>query len=501
MVLAFYDERVISQKTRNKMRFQTKIILLAAGIVAGCGSSGTGGGNENGQAVKEITLEPGTIVADPSGGSYEVTVTAPFRPTLGNVPLWISAEFTSVNSAQHRMALTLTVQPNGVTDRKAEIALSAGTAKNMLTVAQKGNPAPGIDKSAISKVPTNPNAGEPARKLYSFLLDNYGVKTLSGAHSGHSQTNDFVNLVGQVTGKHPVVASYDFIFLQFSPTPANWGWKRDYTDITEQKEHWNAGGIPCYMWHWNAPRDEETFRNNITGDGRYGFYCPGSNSGSSETEFDIREALKEGTWQHEFIKADLDEITITFKKLQDEGIPVLFRPLHEAAGNYTRYNPAGGAWFWWGRYGASYCKQLWAFMRDYLENHNGLNNIIWVWTVDVKEGYLDAAKEWYPGDDLVDILGCDTYQDNTGLRSDNFQFMQGVCGGRKILTISECGNIPSPEKNILAGCPWSWFDAWPKTIDDEVVITGHGTLNTEDYWKSIMSSEYVITREDMPSLK
>ena len=248
------------------------------------------------------------------------------------------------------------------------------------------------------------------------------------------------------------------------------------------------------MWHWNAPKDETTFRNNDASEGNYGFYCPGAHNGDGETYFDIREALKEGTWQHEFILADIDEIAITLKKLQDEDIPILFRPLHEAAGNYTRYNPEGGAWFWWGRYGASYCKQLWNLIQDRLQKVHGLNNILWVWTMDVAPGYESAAAEWYPGDDRVDFVGFDVYEENTGAKTEAFNFMQTVTGGKKILTVSECGNIPSPEENLSAGLPWSWFMVWPTS--NPVNINGY-RLNTNAYWKSLMSSDFVYTRENM----
>ena len=477
------------------------LLILAVLWAAGCRKPETTASEAGKKAPDTVVLTPGSVEADPGGGMYTVTVTAPFRPSVGGAPTWVEVQWSSFDTEKYTTDLTLHVSANGPRERTAELIVSAGSLRQTLVLTQAGAPVPETDKSRISPVPTNPKAGIQARKLYSFLLDQYGNRTLSGAHSASSHYNDYVNLIYDRTGRHPALASYDFIFLQYSPTPSNWEWKRDYTDISEQKEHWNAGGIPCYMWHWNAPKDEVTFRQNLTGSGGYGFYCPGSNNGESETPFDIREALKEGTWQHEFILADLDEVAITFQKLKDEGIPVLFRPLHEAAGNYTRYNPAGGAWFWWGRYGASCCKQLWALMRERLENYHGLDNILWVWTVNVAEGYEDAAMEWYPGENQVDILGIDTYRNDTGLRTDAFRFLQSVCGGKKMLTLSECGNIPSPEMNILDGAPWLWFDAWPKTKDNAPILSGYGELNTESYWKSLMNSPRVLTRETMPSLK
>lgn len=53
------------------------------------------------------------------------------------------------------------------------------------------------------------------------------------------------------------------------------------------------------------------------------------------------------------------------KRLRDAKVPVLWRPLHEAAGN--QWNTP---WFWWGSKGATVYKQLWNIMFDRLNNHH-----------------------------------------------------------------------------------------------------------------------------------
>lgn len=455
------------------------------------------------EAPKDITLSQTAIDVPQAGGEWTITVTSPGRPSVSGLPDWISFSNSTFNPETYKIVYTVTVSANeSYTARTASVVLSSGSLTKTLPVSQAAmvKPSvPDVDKSKIPTAPQNANATDAAKKLYTALLNQYGTKTMSGVQSSMSHINDFVDAVYKSTGAHPALAGYDFIFLQFSPTPAGWSWKQDYTDISAQKEHWNAGGVVSYMWHWNVPASEDIFRGGGT-DG-YGFYTPGANNGQSETDFDIREALKEGTWQNECILANIDKISITLKLLQNEGIPVVFRPLHEAAGNYTRYNPNGGAWFWWGRYGASYCKQLWALIQDRLQKHHGLNNIIWVWTVDVAPGYESAAAEWYPGDDRVDIVGVDIYENNTDAKKTQFDFVQTVCGGKKMITISECGNIPSPEKNLLAGYPWLWFMVWPATNSDGSVNISGSSLNTVDYWKSLMSNEYVYTRENMPKIQ
>ena len=349
------------------------------------------------------------------------------------------------------------------------------------------------------KTLVNPKASKEAQNVYRFLLEQSGKKTLSGVQSSHSHKNDFVDAVYNHTGKHPALAGYDFLFLQFSPTPDNWSWVQNYNDISAPKEQWAANGLVNYMWHWNVPNtkaDWDNGLNNYNFDG-YAFYC-------DKTSFDIREALKEGTWQHDFIMKDIEEVAGYLQLLENENIPVIWRPLHEAAGNYNLYGP-NGAWFWWGRHGAEPCKQLWRLLYDQLVNVHGLDNLIWVWTVDVTKGAEDQYLDWYPGDEYVDILGVDIYETNTEAKTRQYQAMVDMTKGKKLVTVSECGNIPDPAKCMAAGNKWSWFMVWCNSDSNgNIVLTpsdGNFNLNTGDYWKQVMSSPYVLTRESMPNLK
>ncbi len=350
----------------------------------------------------------------------------------------------------------------------------------------------------------NPNASQQAKNVYNFLLEQSGKKTLSGVQSSHSHKNDFVDAVYKHTGKHPALAGYDFLFLQFSPTPDNWSWVQNYNDISAPKEQWAAGGLVNYMWHWNVPNSKADWDNGVNNynfDG-YAFY-------SDQTSFDIREALKPGTWQNDFIMKDIEEVAGYLQLLENENIPVIWRPLHEAAGNYGLYEGGGsGAWFWWGRYGAEPCKQLWRLLYDQLVNVYGLDNLIWVWTVDVVPTIPYAQErnlDWYPGDEYVDILGVDIYETNTDAKTRQYQALVDLTKGKKLVTVSECGNIPDPAKNMEAGNRWSWFMVWCNSDSNgNIVLTpsdANFKLNTSDYWKKVISSPYVMNREDMPDLK
>ena len=343
----------------------------------------------------------------------------------------------------------------------------------------------------------NPSASQQAKKVYEFLLQQSGKKTLSGAMSGSSNSNDFAVLIYSNVGKYPALTGYDFIFLQYSPTPENWSWKVNYNDISAAREQWNNNGLVSYMWHWNVPTSESAWKNgtekgDYTG---YAFY-------SDKTAFDIKEALKEGTWQNQFLMKDIEEAASYLKNLRDAGIPVIWRPLHEAAGNYNLYSD-NGAWFWWGKGGAEPCKQLWRLLYDQFTNVHGLNNLIWVWTVDATAGCEDQYDDWYPGDDVVDIVGVDIYENNTDAKTRQFQALVDVTKGNKLVSVSECGNIPDPDKCFAQGNAWSWFMVWC-TYDENnnlALSNKDWNLNTKTWWSTVMGSKNVMNREDMPNLK
>ena len=339
----------------------------------------------------------------------------------------------------------------------------------------------------------NPNATQQAKNVYAFLREQSGKKTLSGAQSSHSNKNDFVDYIAQQTGRHPALAGYDFIFLHYSPTPDGWTWVQNYNDISAAKEQWNANGLVSYMWHWNVPATEKAWKEGDMD--AYAFY-------SSNTTFDIKEALKPGTWQNDFIMQDIKEVAGYFQILEDENIPVIWRPLHEAAGNYDIYG-GNGAWFWWGRGGAEPCKQLWRLLYDQLVGVYGLDNLIWVWTADVPVGAEDQWGEWYPGDEYVDIVGVDIYASDTDAKTRQYQALVNMTKGQKLVTVSECGNIPDPAECMSAGNRWSWFMAWcTSDADGNLALNNNDwKLNTLSHWKNVMGSAYVMNREDMPSLK
>lgn len=312
------------------------------------------------------------------------------------------------------------------------------------------------EASSIAANPCNASATDAAKALYADMVNNYGSKVYSATMANVNWNYDNAKKVHEWTGKYPAINCFDYAHLSYS---AAGGWI-DYDDITPAREWHNLGGIVAAMWHWNVPVSQEVAAAGTVES--YAFY-------SENNGFSASNALTQGTWENTFLMADLAKMAQKLLLLQDAGIPVLWRPLHEAA----------GAWFWWGAEGASTYVSLWRTMYDYFQSA-GVNNLIWVWT---SEGGKDA--DWYPGDAYVDIIGVDIYT------SESMTAVQEIFASlteqhpNKMITLSECDDDYLISEQWSAGALWSWFMPW---YDDE-----NTTYSTEAWWQDVMSQSYVIS--------
>ena len=204
----------------------------------------------------------------------------------------------------------------------------------------------------------------------------------------------------------------------------------------------------------------------------YAFY-------KADTEFDAANATVEGTWENKVFTEDLKNAAAYLKLLRDADIPVLWRPFHEAA----------GGWFWWGKDAASF-KSLWIAMFNYFKTE-GLDNLIWVWTTE------GNVSDWYPGDQYVDIVGRDIYNKETAdCVSEYTSIAENY--GNKIVSLSECGTVGLISEQWASGARWSWFMPWYDGTNEDGSPVVHAD---EAWWKDAMSQEFVVSREELPSME
>ncbi len=190
---------------------------------------------------------------------------------------------------------------------------------------------------------------------------------------------------------------------------------------------------------------------------------------TEKTTFKMSRILTEGSIENKIMKADLDKIATCLLLLQEKKIPVLWRPLHEAA----------GGWFWWGGSTREDFIALWQYMyRDFCRR--GINNLIWVWTPEQK------TPAWYPGDEFVDIVGRDRYGvSSTTEMVDMFIALQRQYPN-KIITLSECGTDPLITSQFSLGAEWSWFMPWYGNDESGVPHA------TDAWWQDAANSDKVL---------
>lgn len=335
---------------------------------------------------------------------------------------------------------------------------------------------------AICNAPVNEKASAEAVKLYNFLVNNFGKKTISGIMTGDMdgftegadfKTHADVADVYTRSGKYPALVGVDL--MNATGGSANQDWFKTYTDkaISIAKGVWKAGGIPSITWHWR-PGDEAEF------------YTANGNK-TDFTTFDLSNAFMTGsvTWdtlstEYKAIVQDIDKISEIFLDLQKENVAAIFRPLHEAGGN----------WFWWGAKEAKQLAALYRLLHDRMVEKNGVNNLIWVFNPSSTSG-----TEWNPGEAYYDVLSIDIYNKDNDHSSnagafDDFKTKWGVS---KVLALSENGPIPDVEKMAADQAVWSWWMPWYGTWGST-----YPAQTSNAIWTSNMADERIITLDEMP---
>ena len=343
----------------------------------------------------------------------------------------------------------------------------------------------------ISPTPVTPEPTESAQKLYGFLLENFGKRTISGVmterpfeNDGKYTPQDFttqteLSYINKASGKNVALVGFDFLHTTGKSSEEQWYQGYTHASLEMAKTVWKAGGIPAFNWHWKDPMKEvEAFYTQSSGNTPY-------------TEFSITKAYdseakkwKTESDEYKAIVRDMEIVADSLLTLQKEGIALIWRPLHEAS----------GAWFWWGTDGAEPCVALYKLMFDTFVNKKGLHNLIWVWTTDEATDALD----WYPGDEYVDIVGRDYYyyprEANHASLISSFEKVKEMYGAKKIVTLSENGSVPYPDSMKADGANWSWFMPWY----GDYAMERWANDNNAESWKTVMNNEYTITLEDMP---
>ena len=479
--------------------------------------------------------------ADASGMTFTVEVeeTAVYDITTSvhiKVFDWITSKIV-VNGIEAGSLLTTPRNIDSSYVISASAKMKAG--ENTITV---GNQSIGVDyitverhpdpEFKISALPVTPNASESAKKVKTFLRDNFMKKTISGMMISDQNFNynygdmkiippggctpadsckysdEEVSWKGQTdiaefykrSGHYPAIGGFDMLFAAGGHHDE--GWFLGYTEnnLLMTEELLEMGGIPTYTWHWKVGEDTVFYtKDTYPMNGFNASGCTEGVKGTSEnnTCFNYTKAFKgeqckeidETSQEYKDLVADIDIVSGYFKQLQDKGIAVVWRPLHEAR----------GGWFWWGAGSAECYVQLYRLVFNRMVGTNKLTNLIWVWNIntDPKFGYdysaLNAA--WYPGDEYVDIVAVDIYDPlndhNSG--ANYFNKIVSDVGTKKMIALSENGAIPDIDSIAEDKAYWSYWMTWSQTWSGNFL-----EKTTTDMWKKNLDDERIIALDNMP---
>lgn len=323
-------------------------------------------------------------------------------------------------------------------------------------------------------VVTNPKTTDTAKGVLAYLKNVAGKGIVTGQHT---QTNPMEEIayIKDKTGKEPKLRGFEL--LAYSPninyedaseecltevyenqktleTALAWAVSQGNVSVDQDGKLSGEGGIVEFTFHWFSPiggRDKS-------------FYA-------KHTDFDASKILQEGTPERAAFYQDMDVIAGELLRFKEAGIPVLWRPFHEA----------DGTWFWWGAKGPRVARQLYRMMYDYYTVHYELDHLIWVWSCSAKEGY--------PGDARVDIVSADIYLQEYAATDycEEYEKLIAATSRKKIAALAEVGYLPDITMLQKSRVPWAYYMTWSKEF-----CMGE-QYNSNEKLREIYHSDYAVT--------
>ena len=329
----------------------------------------------------------------------------------------------------------------------------------------------------------------------------YTYSTQNHNYTYNNYDND-INIIKDMTGKYPAIQGFDF----GSNCPC-YAWD---DGVVERMIEWTKekGGICTASWHVNVPTRMADYTLGEPLDFSKTTY-KGNEGGNSVSDFKTANCLVEGTVEYEYFQLCMENLAKQLLELQEAGVPVIFRPFHEAEGNKSNTDDpidGSGAWFWWSKEGAVVYKQMWELLQDTLINKYGIHNLIWEQNL---YAWTDASAQWYSGDDKVDIVAFDKYNtqynrhDGKPSGTPNFDAESGIfyklnefVKGNKMVAMAENDSVPSMENLLIEHAYWLYFCPWYDS-EQEHFLLGEKYQDPEELSK-LYTSDFCITLDELP---
>ena len=312
------------------------------------------------------------------------------------------------------------------------------------------------------QTPCNKNATPNAKRLLNYLSETAGKGIITGQHT-QTVPMEELSYIREHTGRTPKLTGFEL--LSYSPN-INYedASKECLTEVYENRGTLDTAYelasdreksvILTFTFHWFSPiggRDKSFYAKN--------------------TDFDASKVLIKDSPERDAFFHDMEALAEHLKRFNEADIPILWRPFHEAEGD----------WFWWGAKGAGIAGGLYKLMYEYFTEEKGLNNLLWVWNCPVGEAY--------PGDEYVDVISRDVYLKEykaTDYREE-YEELIAATSDSKVAALAEVGYLPDVALLEKTHILWAYFMTWSKEF-----IIGE-QYNSVESLKRVYESRYAIT--------
>ncbi len=282
--------------------------------------------------------------------------------------------------------------------------------------------------SATSTIdPVTPKAIPQVKAVLDRLNRIRGAQILSGQISEANSLTSSMQQVFQATAKYPAIFAVDLAAASGADSA---------DQINEAIRQSTEGSIVSLRW---SPQNPANIGQAVT--------ATADKRSTPLTDFEWRELLTPGTQLYQRWCAQVDQLAIDLKKLQDKKIAILWTP----------YPESNGKQFWWaGHAGIHGSAALYRMLFDRLVNHNAVRNLVWIWQA-APAGFGPGANgpyaAFFPGLLYADALELSVSRTQSRYRAD--AFLEGFAVGKPIgLAID--GPVPDPAF-FARETNWTWF--------------------------------------------
>lgn len=324
------------------------------------------------------------------------------------------------------------------------------------------------------------------------LLKNLaGIPTIGYMFGHHDDTNYGIGWefeegrsdVQSVCGDYPAVISFDLGHIELGHEKTLDGVPFDKVR-QETINQYQRGGMVSFSWHLDNP---------LTGGDSW-----------DVSDNTVVKSILPGGANHEKFMEWMDRLATFMNSLQTadgKKIPVFFRPWHEHT----------GSWFWWGQ---KLCttdeyKSLWRLTYDVLQE-KGANHLLYAYSPGTEFNDSTSYLERYPGDDIIDLVGFDTYQFDKKVYQETLSQKLPILAEigkahNKVIALTETGYEGIPDPNwwtetlapALADYPIAYVLVWRNAREK---ITHHyapypGHASADDFVKFYNDSKTLFAKD------